>query len=86
MRLVGALGQPSAGSLLLDGKDLSQPRPGQPADTLTRTLGSVFQDHTAMPTNTAAENVPAAMVPVGVPSREARRPSGDSQSTGSQAG
>jgi putative ABC transport system ATP-binding protein len=86
MRLVGALGLPCTGSLLLDGKDLSQLRPGQLADSLTRTLGFVFQNHTLMPTLTAAENVQAAPVPLGVPWSEARRRARDNQSTGSQAG
>jgi putative ABC transport system ATP-binding protein len=73
MLLLGALDRPSSGSILLDGKDLSQLRSGQLTDTRARTLGFVFQNYNLMPTLTAAENVQAALVPLGVPPNEARR-------------
>ncbi len=65
LQLLGALDQPSSGSLLFDGRDLG--RMGERDLTALRShdVGFVFQAFNLIPTLTAAENVEVAMVPLG---------------------
>jgi putative ABC transport system ATP-binding protein len=59
LNLVGALDTPDAGTVTVDGRDLSRLR--DPARYRTEVVGFVFQAHNLIPTLTAAENVQLAM-------------------------
>jgi putative ABC transport system ATP-binding protein len=65
LNLLGALDRPTSGQVLLDGRDLA--RLGETAITRLRaaTIGFVFQTFNLIPTLSAAENVEAALVPLG---------------------
>ena len=66
LNLLGGLDRPTSGHVLLDGRDLA--RLGDTALTGLRaaTIGFVFQTFNLIPTLSAAENVEAALVPLGV--------------------
>jgi putative ABC transport system ATP-binding protein len=74
LQLLGGLDRPTAGSLELDGRDLS--RLGETAMTQVRakSIGFIFQTFNLIPTLSAQENVETALVPLGVSgaSRRAR--------------
>jgi len=65
LQLLGGLDRPNSGSVEFDGTDLS----AMPDRALTRlrasSIGFVFQTFNLIPTLTAAENVEAALVPLG---------------------
>jgi len=65
LNLLGGLDRPTSGQVLLDGRDLA--RLGDTALTRLRaaTIGFVFQTFNLIPTLSAAENVEAALVPLG---------------------
>jgi putative ABC transport system ATP-binding protein len=72
LHLAGALEDPDAGQVLVDGLDLSTLSPAQQA-TLRRTdVGFVFQRLNLVPSLTAMENVMLPMELERVPAREAR--------------
>jgi putative ABC transport system ATP-binding protein len=66
LQLLGALDKPSSGSLLFDGRDLSGLNERERTAVRSKDIGFVFQAFNLIPTLTAAENVEAAMVPLGV--------------------
>ena len=72
LQLLGCLDQPTAGNIVLDGRDLGGLRDAELTALRARQLGFVFQNFNLIPTLTAAENVEAALVPLGH-SRHARR-------------
>lgn len=57
MHILGCLDRPTAGSYLLDGKDVSQLGGDELADIRNRRIGFVFQGFNLLPRTTAAENV-----------------------------
>ncbi|HUN32504.1 MAG TPA: ABC transporter ATP-binding protein [Trebonia sp.] len=65
LNLLGGLDRPTSGQVQLDGRDLA--RLGDTALTRVRaaTIGFVFQTFNLIPTLSAAENVEAALVPLG---------------------
>jgi putative ABC transport system ATP-binding protein len=71
--LLGALDRPTSGSVVLDGTDTGRLGEGALCDLRARTLGFVFQNYNLLPTLTAAENVQAALVPLGVSGSEGVR-------------
>jgi putative ABC transport system ATP-binding protein len=73
LNLLGGLDRPTSGHVLLDGRDLA--RLGDTALTRLRaaTIGFVFQTFNLIPTLSAAENVEAALVPLGVGGATERR-------------
>jgi putative ABC transport system ATP-binding protein len=71
--LLGALDRPTSGSVFLDGTDTGRLGEGALCDLRARTLGFVFQNYNLLPTLTAAENVQAALVPLGVSGSEGVR-------------
>lgn len=72
LQLLGALDRPTSGTLLFEGKNLSNLGDGQLSKLRGRTFGFVFQSFNLIPTLTARQNVEAALVPVGVRSSERR--------------
>jgi putative ABC transport system ATP-binding protein len=72
LNLLGGLDRPTSGRVVLDGQDLA--RLGETALTRLRaaTIGFVFQTFNLVPTLSAAENVEAALVPLGVGGRAER--------------
>ncbi len=57
LQLIGCLDQPTAGSVLINGKDVSKLNRDQRADIRRGTIGFVFQFFALIPTLTAYENV-----------------------------
>ena len=57
LNLIGALDKPDAGSVRLDGRDLSQMGENELARVRNRDIGFVFQLHHLLPQCTALENV-----------------------------
>jgi putative ABC transport system ATP-binding protein len=71
LNLIGALDKPTAGTLLIDGVDVSALKDNQLAD-LRRRVGFVFQFFNLIPRFTARDNVELSMSIAGM-SREERR-------------
>ena len=67
LQLLGALDQPTAGSLCLNGRELSTLSEKERTAVRAQEIGFVFQAFNLIPTLTAAENVAIAMVPMKVP-------------------
>ncbi|GIH19533.1 ABC transporter ATP-binding protein [Rugosimonospora africana] len=66
LQILGGLDRPTRGTVTFDGRDLTS----LPESTVTRvraaSIGFMFQAFNLIPTLTAAENVEAALVPLGV--------------------
>ena len=73
LNLLGGLDRPTSGQLKLDGRDVG--RMGDAELTLLRAaaIGFIFQTFNLVPTLSAAENVEAALVPLGVSGAAQRR-------------
>lgn len=67
MNLLGCLDTPTAGSYLLNGKDVSQMSDDQLADIRNTEIGFVFQTFNLLPRTTALDNVALPMVYAGAP-------------------
>ena len=73
LNLLGMLDRPTSGRIELDGKDLTR-LPGTQASRLrAKSIGFIFQTFNLVPTLSAAENVEAALIPLGVRAAERRR-------------
>ncbi len=72
LNLLGALDDPSRGSVFLDGEDLSQLTPAQRAGRRLHKLGFIFQAYNLIPVLTARENVEFVMELQGVAPEERR--------------
>jgi putative ABC transport system ATP-binding protein len=70
--MLGGLGRPTTGTVELDGHNLTT----MPENEITRVratlIGFIFQTFNLIPTLTAAENVEAALVPLGISTAERR--------------
>jgi putative ABC transport system ATP-binding protein len=65
LNLLGGLDRPTSGQLLLDGRDLGRMRDAELTRLRATTIGFVFQTFSLVPTLSAAENVEAALIPLG---------------------
>ncbi len=67
LHVLGTLDQPSSGSILYDGVDVTRMPPPRLADFRNRTIGFVFQFHHLLPEFTAVENcaMPALIAGLG---------------------
>lgn len=72
VRLIYAEEGPTAGRVLVSGRDITRLRPRE-IPYLRRTLGVVFQDFKLLPQKTAFENVALTLQVVGASRRELRR-------------
>jgi putative ABC transport system ATP-binding protein len=70
---IGALDQPTAGSVVVDGRELAQLSAGQLSDLRLHRLGFIFQSYNLLPVLSAAENAEFVLVLRGVPKAERRR-------------
>src|SRR3978361_379947 len=65
LQMLGALDQPTSGSVVLDGENLATAAAAQLTGWRAREIGIVFQAFNRSTTLTAAENVEAALIPLG---------------------
>jgi putative ABC transport system ATP-binding protein len=70
MNLLGALEQPTSGTLFVDGEDITRLSPNQLVHYRAHKVGFVFQSYNLVPNLTAAENVMLPMEFVGLPRQE----------------
>ncbi len=73
LNLLGGLDRPTKGSIGLDRKDLAQLSEGQLTKLRAQSIGFIFQTFNLIPTLSAAENVEAALIPLGIGGTERRR-------------
>src|SRR3989442_12668433 len=73
LNLIAGLDSPSAGRVLIGGRDLAHLRDNARSDIRLREIGFVFQSFNLFPTFTAEENVAWPLEFLGVRWREARR-------------
>ena len=73
LNLLGMLDRPTSGTIEMDGRNLTR-LPGAQASRLrAKSIGFIFQTFNLVPTLSAAENVEAALIPLGVRAAERRR-------------
>jgi putative ABC transport system ATP-binding protein len=72
MNVIGCLDTPSAGSYILNGKDVSHMSDNELAEVRNREIGFVFQTFQLLPRDTALANVELPLVYRGVPRKERR--------------
>jgi len=65
LQLLGGLDRATAGTVEFDGTDLGALREGQVTKLRAQSIGFIFQTFNLVPTLSAAENVEAALVPLG---------------------
>ena len=72
LQLLGGLDRPTRGRLDFGGVDLAAAADSQVRNVRANSFGFIFQTFNLVPTLTAAENVEAALIPLGVPHRHRR--------------
>ena len=72
LQLLGALDRPTSGSVRFEGQPLEALGDAALSELRLRAMGFVFQQFNLIPTLTAAENVEAALAPLGMPRAERR--------------
>jgi putative ABC transport system ATP-binding protein len=73
LNLLGGLDRPTEGSIELNGTDLGALPETQLTQVRAQSIGFIFQTFNLIPTLTAAENVEAALIPLGTGQAERRR-------------
>jgi len=73
LQLLGAMDRPSAGSIQFEGQPLERLGDSALAELRLRAMGFVFQQFNLIPTLNAAENVEAALAPLGMSRIERRQ-------------
>jgi putative ABC transport system ATP-binding protein len=73
LNLLGGLDRPTSGTIEFGGKDLARLRDAQVTRLRAESIGFIFQTFNLVPTLSAAENVEAALIPLGVRSAERHR-------------
>jgi putative ABC transport system ATP-binding protein len=66
LNLLGGLDRPTEGTVQLDGTDLGALREHQLTRLRAESIGFIFQTFNLIPTLSAAENVEAALIPLGI--------------------
>jgi putative ABC transport system ATP-binding protein len=72
LQILGGLDRPASGTVEFDGMDLSAMHEAKIAKVRARSVGFIFQTFNLIPTLNAAENVEAALVPLGVGAADRR--------------
>ena len=73
LQILGGLDRPTTGIVELDGQDLARLREAQVTRVRAVSIGFIFQTFNLVPTLSAAENVEAALIPLGTELAERRR-------------
>lgn len=73
MHIVGLLDEPSSGTYLFDGEDVSSLTDDERADIRSRRLGFVFQSYNLLPRTSALDNAELPMLYAGVKQGERKR-------------
>ena len=73
LNLIGGLDEPDAGSVILDGQDLTKLSAGALSDLRLNRLGFIFQSYNLIPVLSAYENAEFVLMLRGVPADERRR-------------
>ncbi len=73
LNLIGALDEPTAGTVTIDGNDLGGLKSGKRADLRLEQLGFVFQSYNLIPVLTAYENADFVLMLRGVPPAERKQ-------------
>ena len=73
MHVVGLLDEPSSGTYVFEGQNVSELTDDERADIRSRRLGFIFQSYNLLARTTALENVELPMLYAGVPAEERRR-------------
>jgi putative ABC transport system ATP-binding protein len=73
LQLLGGLDRPTSGSVEFDGQDLARLPETQVTRVRAGSFGFIFQTFNLVPTLSAAENVEAALIPLGTGHAERRR-------------
>ncbi len=73
LQLLGGLDHPTSGTIEMDGMDLTRMRETRITHLRATSIGFVFQTFNLVPTLTAADNVEAALIPLGMGWAERRR-------------
>ena len=73
LHILGGLDRPTAGTVTLAGQDMTQLREAQVTRLRAQSIGFIFQAFNLVPTLSAAENVEAALVPLGIAPGQRRR-------------
>jgi len=73
LNLLGGLDRPTQGTIKLGGTDLGALRETQVTRVRAKSIGFIFQTFNLIPTLSAAENVEAALIPLGFSSAGRRR-------------
>jgi putative ABC transport system ATP-binding protein len=77
LHLLGGLDRPTSGTLELGGRDLGQIRDVELGRLRAGTVGFIFQTFNLVPTLSAADNVEAALIPLGLAATERARRVGE---------
>jgi len=72
LQILGGLDRPTSGAVELDGEDMARLPEARVTRVRARSVGFVFQTFNLIPTLSAAENVEAALVPLGLGAAERR--------------
>jgi putative ABC transport system ATP-binding protein len=70
---IGALDEPTAGSIVVDGHDLTKMTAGQLSDLRLQRLGFIFQSYNLIPVLSAYENAEFVLMLRGVPAAERKQ-------------
>ena len=73
LQILGGLDRPSAGVVDFDGRDLAQLRETEVTRVRAQSIGFVYQTYNQVPTQSAQENVEAALQPLRVPAASRRQ-------------
>jgi ABC-type lipoprotein export system ATPase subunit len=73
LQILGGLDRPDSGTVRYDGQDLGQLREAQATKMRAASIGFIFQTFNLVPTLSAAENVEAALIPLGTRSAKRRK-------------
>lgn len=72
LSILGGLDRPTSGSVELDGKNLARLKQREIAQIRAHTIGFIFQSFNLIPTLTAAQNIEAGLLPLGLSPAERR--------------